>query len=144
MLPQEPQSPVPSRRISTLPALVIGLVAGAAVVGLIWLLVGTSGDSAGPAGDASAACATLDRVGELKPAAGRLPNKDDGSGFSPAVADRLAAARVLADAAARDDNRYKALSEALDQAHTSIGRNFRLDEKAIGQLDEARKQCDAL
>jgi hypothetical protein len=60
------------------------------------------------------------------------------------VADRPAAARVLADAAAREDDRYKALGDALGKVHDSIARRLRLDEKSIGELDEARGQCDQL
>jgi hypothetical protein len=139
----EPQGSARPSRITPLSGLVVGVVAGAAVVGLIWLLVGTSGDSTSPAGDASAACATLARVGDLKPVKG-LPSNDNPSGFTPAVSDRLAAAAILAEAAARDDARYQPLNEAVGKANNSIGRQFRVDEKSIGQLEEARRQCDQL
>jgi hypothetical protein len=134
---------MPSRRIPPLIPLIAGVLIGAIVVGLTWLLVAQTSDSSGAGADAAAACAALDRVGELKPVKG-LPTRDSGSGLTPESADRLGAAHLLAEAAARAGSRHAALAEALREAHGSINVHFRVTEESIGQLDEARRLCDDL
>lgn len=140
--PEYPQA-TPSRRISPLVPLIAGVLIGAIVVGLTWLLVSKTSDSSGAGADAAAACAVLDRVGELKPVKG-LATRDSGSGLTPESADRLAAAHLLAEAAAKAGSHHDALAEALKEAHGAINIRFRVTEESIGQIDKARRLCDDL
>jgi hypothetical protein len=140
--PEYPQA-MPPRRVFPLVPTVVGAVIGAVVVGLVWVLVAVTSGSGGAGSDAAAACEVLDRVGELKPVKG-LPTRDSGSGLTPEMADRLGAARLLAEAAARGGSEYDALSEALKKAHQMINVSFRVNDESIGQLDEARRLCDEL
>lgn len=120
-----------------------GVVIGALVVGLLWLVTADFSEPDGAAGDAAAACAALERVGDLKPRTGPADRQPD-SNYTPTVADRLNAAKILADAAARDSSRYETLSSTIDRADELINRKRRLTVESIGELDQARKQCDNL
>ncbi|WP_125726341.1 hypothetical protein [Kibdelosporangium aridum] len=121
----------------------IGVVIGAAVVGLLWLVTADFSKPDGAEGDAAAACAALERVGELKPMTGRADRLPE-SNYTPSAADRLSAARALAQAAARDDSRYATLSSTISRADELINRRLRLTDDSIGELDRARNQCDDL
>jgi hypothetical protein len=114
---------------------------GAAVVGLLWLVTADFSEPGGAKADAAAACAALDRVGELKPMTGRADRLPE-SNYTPAAADRLSAAKVLAQAAAREDSGFKTLSTTIDRADELINRKSRLTVESIGELDSARNQCD--
>jgi hypothetical protein len=106
---------------------IIGLVVGALLVGAAWLgtsLVGGSKD--GAAGDVATACEILDR----------LPAAKD---LSLAYADRLEAAGSLADAAARDDARYRHLAEDAKQALQAA--QFNDGAKVDERIGAAREDC---
>lgn len=127
-------------RTSPLTSWAIGVVIGAAVVGLLWLVTADFSEPDGAEGDAVAACAALERIGELKPMTGRADRLPE-SNYTRTAADRLAAAKALAQAAARDDSRYMALSSTIDRVDELINRKLRLTDESIGELDRARNQC---
>ncbi|MCE7003202.1 hypothetical protein LWC34_10215 [Kibdelosporangium philippinense] len=127
-------------RSSPLTQWAIGVVIGAAVVGLLWLVTTDFSSPSGAAGDAAAACAALDRVGDLKPMTGRADRLPE-SNYTLTAADRLSAAKALAQAAARDDSTYKVFSETVGRADELINRRLRLTTESIGELDRARNQC---
>ncbi|RZQ62201.1 hypothetical protein EWH70_21115 [Amycolatopsis suaedae] len=89
---------------------VAGFAVGSVVLGLLWALSDVEGAATA---DARAACAALERVGELpRPEPGGPPIGRNALG--PGGLSRLAAAKELAEAAAELDSAHEELAEAVD------------------------------
>ncbi|MGA6165933.1 hypothetical protein [Amycolatopsis magusensis] len=111
-----------------------GFVLGAAVVGLLWVLSGTE---TGPAADARAACAALERIGDLpEPGDGQL----SGSDLPPGTLDRLAAAKSLSEAAADVQSAYVALADHIDGVHRMVV-SLNFDAGGRWHLSQATAIC---
>lgn len=116
-------------------AAVAGFAVGSGVLATLWTL---STLDSGAVADARAACAALERVGDL-PA--------DGEGFVRATTlptgtlERLDAARSLAEAAAAASENYRALAGHVDSVHSMVmSLNFG-DPAGRVHLLEARRLC---
>jgi hypothetical protein len=123
-------------------ALVLGLVLGAAAVGMVWFVAGRAANatelpSTSAATDAAAACATLARVPPLSSAA----FADRSPSGVPSGVYRLAGAASLAQAAEAEDSHYAALSAALSRANLVIGRQSQTGQQAEDVLEQARTAC---
>jgi hypothetical protein len=104
------EEPRPERRPLVLGS-VAGFVIGSTLIGILW---GVSGSGAGANADALAACAALDRSGDLP-----LTTEGDGKIVGTALLDagllqRISAARDLAAAAAAKDKDYQELADHID------------------------------
>lgn len=115
-------------------ALVLGLVLGAAAVGLTWFVSGRTAAAtelppSDPGTDAVSACAALARIPAAAVAADRSP-----------AYYRLAGAASLAQAAAAGDAHYRSLADALtkvvDDANHSLD-----DTQAARAMAAARAAC---
>jgi hypothetical protein len=105
-----PPTVAPRRRVpgGVLIALVVGLVVGGGGVGLGWLLSNNAGS--GDQADAQAACDIINRVGPF-PGGASVGTVDD---------FRWGAAYALTNAAVKEDGRYTALANAVQQAMKAI------------------------
>ena len=113
---------------------VIGFVLGGSVLGTLWAL---SGSETGPAADARAACAALERIGTLPdPAEGRL----SGRNLAPGTLDRLAAAKSLAEAAAELQPAYAPLADHVDGVHRMVV-SLNFDAGGRWHLSQATEIC---
>lgn len=116
-------------------ALVLGLVLGAAAVGLTWFVSGrTAAATELPPSDAGTdavtACAALARIPTVAVSS---------AGRSPAYY-RLAGAASLAQAAAAGDARYRSLADALTKV-VDIAQRSLDDTQAARAMDSARAAC---
>lgn len=118
-----------SRRPAPMIAGLIGALAGAALVGAVWLGAALVGGQGGARADAAAACDLL----------GDLPVLTEAR-MAAADAYRVSAAYSLAEAAAAADNRYRPLAAKLSPAW----RAAQTGDSAAAAVDAARQQCDAL
>lgn len=109
---------------------VLGLVLGAGIMALVWWI--SSASSGGPAADANAACAVVDRTDSLDP-------KTDMAGLR-----RWGGAAELAAAAAEGDAEYKSLADALVKPRELVMRHFDGEHPDVLQaVEDARKACQA-
>ncbi|WP_306214390.1 hypothetical protein [Actinoplanes sp. RD1] len=125
----------PRRKLSPLLlAATAGALAGALVIGAIWLGTALDGDgsAASADSDARAACDVFDRV----------PDTWQQETFTQANTARLQAGVALAVAAAEQDARYRALAAEAQRAQQAMV-GFQLDAIAA-QVRSARSQCDDL
>ncbi|MPZ80730.1 MAG: hypothetical protein GEV28_10170 [Actinophytocola sp.] len=111
--------------------LVVGLVVGAGAVGLTWTLVGGGEADAGAPADAAAACAILDRNGS----ADLLETEDE------TPLRRFGAAVELAALAAGQDDRYRPLDEALQEARALLVERFESGEEFEAAVAKAKELC---
>ncbi|KAA9166834.1 hypothetical protein FPZ12_001145 [Amycolatopsis acidicola] len=109
-----------------------GFAVGAVVIGLLWTV---SGGGNGPAQDARAACASLDR-------AGPLPNAYVSQAtLAPGVIQHITAARDLSAAAAAGSPLYEQLADHLDGvSRMVISLNF-ADPAGQSHLARAHELC---
>jgi hypothetical protein len=133
-MPVEPPRPAGGNRNRALLLTgLAGLVAGAILVGGVWVgtSLGVPGTENAAARDADAACGII----------GRLPDMTEDSLTRP-HANRAAGAAALAAAAAEDDARYSELSEAASGMLQAI-QVYNLD-LINNRLVAARAACDDL
>ncbi|WP_116049144.1 hypothetical protein [Amycolatopsis palatopharyngis] len=115
-------------------AALAGFVVGSGAIGLLW---GLSSSADGPAEDARAACAALERVGELPLASGGAASGVLTQGVLP----RILAARELAAAAAEFRPQYQELADHLDGVSRMVVSLNLTDKGGRWHLSEARKHC---
>lgn len=127
-------TPQPSRR-RVVAAGIAGFVLGGVVLGVLWAV---SGAHAGASDDAKAACAALDRVGDVPNTVGTKTGVTD-IALTQDRLHRMTAARELADAAATDDVTYADLSANMDQVSRMV-LSVRFDDpagqRALAQVQE--------
>jgi hypothetical protein len=129
---QEPAPP--DGRGKLVLAAIFGFAVGSGALGLLWAL---SSATEGPAEDARAACATLERVGELPyPTSGAR-----GAALTQGMLPRILAARELAAAAAEFEPQYQKLADHLDGVSRMVVSLNLADKGGRWHLSEARKQC---
>lgn len=129
---QEPAPP--EGRGKLVLAAIVGFAVGSGALGLLW---GLSSAAEGPAADARAACAVLERIGELPyPTGGALAVT-----LTPGTLPRIMAARDLAAAAAEFEPRYQELADHLDGVSRMVVSLHLADKGGRWHLSEARKQC---
>ncbi|WP_305783325.1 hypothetical protein [Symbioplanes lichenis] len=131
----DPAEPRPRRKLSPLLlAATAGALAGALVVGAVWLGTALDADGSAPSADndARAACDIFDRV----------PDTWQQETFTQANTARLQAGIALAVAAAEDDARYRALAAEAQRAQQALV-GLQLDGIAT-QVRAARSRCDDL
>ncbi|SFA84859.1 hypothetical protein SAMN05216266_101825 [Amycolatopsis marina] len=124
----------PTGRGKLVLAALCGFAVGSGALGLLW---GLSASTDGPAADARAACAALERVGEL-PAPTEGPAS---SALTQGVLPRILAARELAAAAAEFRPQYRELADHLDGVSRMVVSLNLADEGGRWHLSEARKHC---
>ncbi|SFQ44936.1 hypothetical protein SAMN05421810_107242 [Amycolatopsis arida] len=110
-----------------------GFVIGSGVLGLLWALSGVSG----PAADARAACAALERAGDLPEPTRGNPDPP----LAPGTWRRIAAARELATAAAELDGRYQSLADHIDGVSRMVVSRHLADPGGRWHLRQARRAC---
>lgn len=116
-------------------AAIVGFAVGSGALGLLW---GLSSAAEGPIEDARAACAVLERIGELPYPTSAAPAAALTRGMLP----RILAARELAAAAAEIDPQYEKLANHLDGvSHMVVSLNL-ADKGGRWHLSQARRQCD--
>ena len=111
----------------------LGVVLGAGVLGLVWLLSPGSSEASdpGPEADAQAACAVIERADGLDP-------QEDFAGMR-----RWAAAGELAGAASEQDAQYKALADALAKPRRVANERFDGNHPDVQEAVSAAKQACA-
>jgi len=107
--------PLPPTRNRLVISAVAGFAVGSTVLGLLWAL---SSVDPGAAADARAACAALERVGELPEGNGNTLVR--AASLPPGTLERLDAARSLAAAAAEVSDTYGQLADHVDGVHSMV------------------------
>lgn len=117
---------------------VAGLVVGALVVGLAWVISAKTGGGSAQDRDIATACDLLARADLHKTPA--HPSKKDLNRMYVSNA-RVGAALSLAMGISETDHTHQAFSKALNAVNVAIAQEYRVSQRALDAATKARSYC---